>query len=204
MEDGNKRGGPDMRDRSPADPARRPERRGVSRRSVIEPAKEAVKVADLAHWLCGAEQMRRVGKRWVARCPLPDHEDNSPSFTCYSETNSWFCYGCYRGGDVIELARFAWGYDKGEVAMAAANLLQEFGYEIPPRPPAWFAKQARQKPARTALEEAKVLHHQRRVFRIFAPMIAAVEDEDERRGEAELLWEAAGEIAARLVAGRSS
>jgi hypothetical protein len=39
-----------------------------------------------------------------------------------------------RGGNVIELARFVWDYEKHEVAMAAAGLLHEFGHPIPERP----------------------------------------------------------------------
>ena len=181
----------------------RPERRGVSRRRIIEEAKAKVPTIDLVDLLCGPGQMRKVGDRWVARCPLPDHEDSDPSFTVYPETNSWFCYGCLRGGDVIELARFAWGYDKPEAAMAAADVLRTYGHDIPERPPAWFRKQERQKPIRNALEEAKVLHVQRRIFRIFLPLIEEVEDEDERREETEYLWDAAQEIAVLVVAGRT-
>jgi hypothetical protein len=66
----------------------RPERRGVSRKPVIEAAKEAVPTIDLADLLCGLGKMRRAGDRWVARCPLPGHEDRTPSFTVYTETNS--------------------------------------------------------------------------------------------------------------------
>ena len=105
----------------------RPERRGVSRVSVIAEAKAKVSSIDLADLLSGPGQMRPVGQTWVARCPLPDHEDRSPSFTVYTENNSWFCYGCLRGGDVIELARYAWGYEKSEAGSAAAMLLMKFG-----------------------------------------------------------------------------
>jgi hypothetical protein len=46
-------------------------------------------------------------------------------------------------------------------------------------------------------------HYQRRVFRrIFAPVLLEVEDETERREEAEVLWETASEIAAMIMAGR--
>ena len=129
----------------------RPERRGVSRRSVIKEAKTLVPTLDFADRLCEQAQMRKVGKEWAARCPLPDHEDRSPSFAVNPEKNVWFCYGCLRGGDVVELARFAWGYDKSEVAMAAANLLHDFGYEIPERPASWYRKQHRQDPVRREL-----------------------------------------------------
>jgi CHC2-type zinc finger protein len=180
---------------------RYPERRRLSGRSVIEAAKE-IPTLDLADRLCGPGQMRKVGKEWAALCPLPDHTERTPSFTVDPGKNVWFCFGCLRGGDVVELARFAWGYEKQEAAMAAANLLHEFGHPIPEKPASWYGKQRRQKPARDALQEAKIRHLQRRVFRIFLPMIEEIEDEDERRTEIEFLWDAAQEIAVCLWAGR--
>jgi hypothetical protein len=79
--------------------------------------------------------------------------------------------------------------------MAAAQLLTEFGHEIPERPPGWFRKQERQAPVRQALEDAKIAHLQRRVFRRFMTLLEAIEEQQERQAEAELLWEAAREIA---------
>lgn len=183
---------------------RRPERRGVSRRTVIEEAKSQVRTIDLADRLVGPGRMRRMGAEWVANCPLPEHEDRTPSFTVNPEKNVFWCHGCLRGGDVVELARFAWGYEKHEVATAAADLLHEFGHEIPSRPPSWYAKQRRQKPVRDAIEGAKVRHTQRRIFRILLPLIEEVEDEAEKREETEYLWDAAQEIAVLVLAGQSS
>jgi hypothetical protein len=37
--------------------------------------------------------------RLKALCPF--HEEKTPSFTIYTNTNSYFCYGCNAGGDVI-------------------------------------------------------------------------------------------------------
>jgi len=104
---------------------------------VIEEAKARVETIDLADRLCGPGQMRRAGDKWVGRRPLPDHDDKTPSFTVYPGDRGWHCYGCGRGGDVVELARYVWSIENaGE---AAGYLLLEFGHEIPPRPPAWFA-----------------------------------------------------------------
>jgi hypothetical protein len=180
----------------------RPERRGVSRRTVIKEAKEKVKTIDLANRLCGPGNLRLVGKEWLGRCPLPDHEDRVPSFSVNAETGLWFCHGCVRGGDTVELARFAWGYDKGEVAVAAAYLLMEFGHRVPPRPESWFAKQARQAPLRKGFEEIKERHVRRRLFRIFVPAIAQIDDDEERRAEIEVIWDEVGPIAAQIVAAR--
>jgi len=181
---------PEVYQTNPPRPLAWPERRGVSRRSVIEEAKDKVKIIDLADLLCGAGKMRKVGDRWVAHCPLPGHEDRSPSFTVYPETNSWFCFGaCLAGGDVIELARHAWGYDKASVAMAAAQLLHEFGHEMPKRPPAWFRKQERQTPIRAAIEHVRREILLRRLFKwCILPLLDVIEDEGERRQELKLVW----------------
>lgn len=177
-------------------------RRPVSQRSVIEAAKEAVPTMALAERLCGPGQVRKVGKEWVARCPLPDHDEKTPSFTVNPDRDLWFCHGCLRGGDVVRLARLAWGYPPKDEAMAAANLLHEFGHDAPSRPPSWFRKQERQEPARRALEEAELRHLQRRLFRRFVPLLREIGDEAERLEETELLWEAAGEIALIVLASR--
>ena len=182
--------------------SRYPERRGVSRRTAIEEAKAKVPTIDLADRLAGAGKMRRVGDEWVTNCLLPDHEDRIPSFSVNPEKNVFWCHGCLRGGDVIELARFIWGYERHEAGMAAADLLREFGHEIPERPASWYAKKARQRPMREALQEAKIKHIQRRVFRIFLPMVEEIEDAGEQRAEREYLWDAAEEIAVLVWAGR--
>jgi hypothetical protein len=192
----------------PSQTPSRPERRGVSRRTVIEEAKAKVPVIDFADLLCGPARMQRVGDEWVARCPLSDHEDKTPSFTANPAKNVWFCHGCLRGGDVIELARYAWGYSKAEVTMAAAQLLHEFGHEIPPRPASWYRKQERQQPIRDAIARAKFEHIRRRLFRgLFAPSLVRIEDPAERKAEAVLFWEATEPLAEmmieRLAEGRS-
>lgn len=174
--------------------------RGVSTVRPIDAAKEAVPVIDLADLLCGPGGLQRVGKEWTGRCPLPDHEDRSPSFTANPEKNVFFCHGCLRGGDVVKLAALAWGYTEQEMAMAAAQLLHEFGHEIPSRPPAWHRRQSRQESARRAMEQAAIRRVQRRIYRwILAPIIATFEDEDERLEEAAHAWGDAAKVARNIV-----
>lgn len=39
----------------------------------------------------------------VVKCPL--HDEDTPSMRYYEETNSFYCFGCRAGGDVIQLHR---------------------------------------------------------------------------------------------------
>jgi DNA primase len=184
-----------------AGPARAQRYRGVSYTGPIGEAKRLVPVIDQADRLMAPGALRRVGKEWVGRCPLPDHADRTPSFTVNEAKNLWWCHGCLRGGDVVELARLAWGYDQRNAHVAAATILMEFGHEVPRRTPAWFRKQERQAPVRRALEGAARRRCQRRIYRwLFAPIVARLEDEGERLEEARASWEDADQIAAMMVA----
>lgn len=179
----------------------RPEHRGISRKTVIDAAKEAVPVIDLADLLHGPSGWRKVGNRWVCRCPLPGHDERSPSFTVFLETNSWYCFGaCQRGGDVVDLAAAAWGYGNGEMAMAAAQLLHEFGHHIPERPRSWHRKQERQKPVRDGIEAAIIHVARRRLYkRYFKPIVLASTNGDDRAHDEQLFWELTLPLAEHLV-----
>jgi hypothetical protein len=159
-----------------------PRYRGVSYTRPIDAAKEAVPVIDLADTLTSSGGLRR-------HCPLPDHEDKRPSFTLYSETQSFFCFGCLRGGDVVELYRLAHGYSEREAHVAAAMLLMEFGHELPQRPPSWHRKQERQKKMRDAVEQTRNNVLCRRLFKyLILPLIDTIQDEQERNQELARAW----------------
>jgi DNA primase len=156
--------------------------RGISYTTPINAAKEAVPIIDLADLLAGPGGLRKVGKEWAGRCPLPDHEDRSPSFTVNPEKNVWFCHGCLRGGDVVELYRLYHGYEQREAHTAAAMLLLEFGHTPPERPPAWFRKNERQRRTRELIEDARLESLTRRLWKyVFAPIVETIEDEEERQ-----------------------
>ena len=52
--------------------------------------------------------LRPSGKTLCGRCPL--HDDKRPSFYVYPATNSWYCFGCHRGGDAIAFVRHLHGH----------------------------------------------------------------------------------------------
>lgn len=45
-------------------------------------------------------EVRKAGKSHSARCPF--HHDTNPSLHIYPEQNRYHCYGCGKGGDVID------------------------------------------------------------------------------------------------------
>ena len=44
-------------------------------------------------------QLRRSGRTYSGLCPF--HSEKTPSFVVYPETQSFYCFGCGAGGDVI-------------------------------------------------------------------------------------------------------
>jgi len=44
-----------------------------------------------------------INRAGFASCPL--HSDRTPSLRYYKDNNSWFCFSCSKGGDVIDLVQ---------------------------------------------------------------------------------------------------
>ena len=75
--------------------------------------------------------LRRRGKTLVGLCPF--HNEKTPSFTVYPDTNSFYCFGCGAGGDVISFIRRIDNLDYVEavktVAQVAGMSMPEDGYD---------------------------------------------------------------------------
>ena len=86
----------------------------------------------------------KVDRHGFAVCPL--HGDKDASLKVYDGGRGWVCYGCHKGGDVINLARELYGLSFPE---AVKQLNDDFGLglDIGGKPDkgkmlAWKAKQA--------------------------------------------------------------
>ncbi len=74
----------------------------------------------------GYVNLRRRGSVQIGLCPF--HNEKTPSFTVYPRTESFYCFGCAAGGDVITFIRRAENLDY----IAAVKLLaQRAGLEMP-------------------------------------------------------------------------
>ena len=47
--------------------------------------------------------VKRRGRNLVGLCPF--HSEKTPSFTVYPDSQSFYCFGCGAGGDVVTFVR---------------------------------------------------------------------------------------------------
>jgi DNA primase len=86
-------------------------------RKCCEAIRGAVPIEDVAPRYTRLEPLD--GRAWFSgRCPMPDHQDRSPSFYLY-HPGRYYCYGCERGGDVVDLEFFCGDYSELWEAMIA-------------------------------------------------------------------------------------
>lgn len=160
-------------------------------RRALETVKAAVPILDEADLLCGPAGTRtglkRVGEKWVGICPLPGHEEKTPSFTVYAEDDHFHCYGCQAHGDVLDLHQLAHGYAEKWEALVSLALAR--GVELPGRSERWGEAWDRKNEYREAAYRVKGDVLMRRLFRVMVlPCINSIEDQRERDAELKRAW----------------
>lgn len=70
--------------------------------------------------------LKRHGRNMVGLCPF--HGEKTPSFTIYTESGSFYCFGCGAGGDVIT---FIMKIENLDYVEAVKFLAQRAGMEMP-------------------------------------------------------------------------
>ena len=96
--------------------------RGFVRREDLDALRERVSIVDVA---ADYMQLRRAGRRFVARCPF--HDEKTPSFSLEPVKNLFHCFGCQEGGDAFTLVQKLEHLDFGE---AVEKLAAKFGVQL--------------------------------------------------------------------------
>ncbi len=64
--------------------------------SVVDEIKARLDLVDL---IGEYVELRRSGKNYIAHCPF--HDDRTPSFVVFPESQYWKCFGCGKSGDIF-------------------------------------------------------------------------------------------------------
>jgi DNA primase len=85
--------------------------------------------ADIVEVVSGRTQLRRAsGSRYTGRCPF--HEERTPSFSVNPVDKLFYCFGCGKGGDLIDFVRETENLDfVGAVEWLAERFRVQLEYE---------------------------------------------------------------------------
>lgn len=83
-----------------------------------EYVQELVQRSDIVDVVQGYVQLRHRGRTYTGLCPF--HNEKTPSFVVYPENQSFYCFGCGAGGDVINFMKRIQNVDYVEAVKALA------------------------------------------------------------------------------------
>jgi len=94
--------------------------------SIIEAIKAKVDIADEISLVVA---LQRAGKSLKGACPF--HNERTPSFYVFRETQTWHCFGCNEGGDIFSFVQKQQSLDFREALLYLAEKagvpVEEFG-----------------------------------------------------------------------------
>ncbi len=105
---------------------------------------------DLVAYISETVPLKRAGRTYKACCPF--HQERTPSFIVFPESQTWRCFGaCGEGGDIFSFAMKQNGWDFKE---ALAHLAERAGVELKPLTPQQSAEEAATERLLGLLDEA--------------------------------------------------
>ena len=66
------------------------------RNDLTDKIKNALRIEDI---IGRTVSLRRTGRGWSGLCPF--HDDKTPSFHVYSDTQNYYCFACHESGDIF-------------------------------------------------------------------------------------------------------
>ena len=86
---------------------------------------------DIVSTVSGYLPLKRAGRYYKGLCPF--HNEKTPSFTVYEDTQSFYCFGCGAGGDVVTFIKMIENLDYIEalklLAQRAGIVFPDDGYD---------------------------------------------------------------------------
>lgn len=97
--------------------------------------------------------LRKSGRSHLGLCPF--HGEKTPSFSVSREKGTYYCFGCKRGGDVID---FIMELERSTFVEAVESLAQRFGVELPAASPEARRRREEQDSVRSVLDVAQAFY----------------------------------------------
>src|SRR5919109_5130228 len=94
--------------------------------SIIETIKAKV---DIVEEIGQVVALQKSGKSFKGLCPF--HNERTPSFFVFAETQTWRCFGCNEGGDIFSFVQKQQGLEFKE---ALAYLAEKAGVSVEEHP----------------------------------------------------------------------
>jgi DNA primase len=135
-----------------------------------------------------------------ARCPVHGG-DNPQSFSVDSEKQAWHCFRCLEGGSVLDLCQRLEG---GGVWEAMMTLATRYNVDRPERGQRWRGRQDAKGEVRDVVTEHLARLYQRRLTRVYAPLVLLGGESPGEKVEAleelsSALWPVSRNLARRRV-----
>jgi len=118
-------------------------------RTVVAQVREA---ADIVAVIGEVVTLRHRGRTWLGLCPF--HGEKTPSFNVSREKGTYYCFGCKKGGDVID---FVMETERLSFAEAVERLADRFGVALPLASPEARRRRDEQDEITAALEAAQAV-----------------------------------------------
>ena len=68
----------------------------------IERVQESNNVVDI---ISQYTQLKHTGSGLMGRCPFPDHQEKTPSFSVSEAKQVYHCFGCHKSGNIFSFLR---------------------------------------------------------------------------------------------------
>ncbi|MCU0293911.1 MAG: DNA primase [Thermoanaerobaculaceae bacterium] len=119
-------------------------------RPVVQQVREA---ADIVAVIGEVITLKHRGRNWLGLCPF--HGEKTPSFNVSREKGTYYCFGCKKGGDVID---FVMETERLAFGEAVERLAERFGVVLPMASPEARRRRDEAGEITAALEAAQALY----------------------------------------------
>ncbi len=113
----------------------------------IEKVQQANNLVDI---ISQYSDLRSSGRNLMGRCPFPDHQEKTPSFSVSEDKQVYHCFGCKKSGNIYTFLQTYHGFSFPESVEYLAN---RAGIELPQNPDFNPQEHDREKAKRRALVE---------------------------------------------------